>query len=151
MPMELTFADSNNQFLYYNHHKDGDDMLANRYPHQVGSPLSTCHPEHTYKNVEWVIQQLRSGKLDTFSIHVPTHGPDKFVVHNYTAMKDTKGDYAGINEYVLDIQPIIDWYLKQTNQELVGGTADAVDAVAGATEKAEEVAVDGVSGASLNA
>lgn len=150
MPMELTYADSNNQFIYYNHHKDGDSMLANRYPEQVGSPLSTCHPEHTYKNVEWVIQQLRSGKLDTFSIHVPTHGPDKFVVHNYKAMKDTSGNYAGINEYVLDIKPIIDWYLKQTNQELIGGTADAVDAVAGATEKSEEAEVDGVSGASIN-
>lgn len=153
MPMELTYADSNNQFLYYNHHKDGEEMLADRYPRQVGSPLASCHPERTYNNVEWVIQQLRSGKLDVFKIHVPTHGPNKYVVHNYAAMKDKNGNYVGINEYVLDLKPTIDWYLKQTNQELVGGPEDSVDALSGATEKSESGdthEVDGVSGASMN-
>ncbi|MDN6161694.1 MAG: PAS domain-containing protein [Atopostipes sp.] len=154
MPMELTYADSNNQFLYYNHHIDGDDMLANRYPRQVGSPLASCHPKRTFNNVEWVIQQLRAGKMDTFSINVPTHGPDKYVVHNYTALKDKNGNYAGINEYVLDIQPIIDWYLKQTNQELVDGPEGAgggVDAMSGATENIDdEEETDSVSSASVN-
>lgn len=149
MPMELTFADANNQFLYYNHHIPAEEMLADRHPRQVGSPLATCHPERTYKNVEWVIQQLRSGKLDTFKINVPTHGPDKYVVHNYKAMKDKDGNYAGINEYVLDLKPTIDWYLKQTNQELVGGSA--VDAVSSATTNdGDDDEVDGVSSASVN-
>ena len=149
MPMELTFADANNQFLYYNHHISEDEMLAKRHPRQVGSPLATCHPESTYKNVEWVIQQLRSGKLDTFEINVPTHGPDKYVVHSYAAMKDKDGNYAGINEYVLDLKPIIDWYLKQTNQELVGGPS--VDAVSSATTNdGDDEEVDGVSSATTN-
>ncbi len=47
--------------------------------------------------------------------------------------------YLGINEYVQDIKPIIDWYLEQTGQQLTGGD---VDAVSGATSK-----VDTVSGA----
>lgn len=149
MPMELTFADANNQFLYYNHHLPEDAMLAQRHPRQVGSPLASCHPASTFNNVEWVIQQLRSGKLDTFKINVPTHGPDKYVVHNYAAMKDKNGNYAGINEYVLDLQPVIDWYLEQTNQELIGGSA--VDAVSSATTNNEEdEEVDGVSSASIN-
>lgn len=162
MPMELTFADSNNQFLYYNYHLEKDEMLADRHPSQVGNPLANCHPPATYKNVEWVIQQLRSGDLDTFRINVPTHGPDKFVVHNYKGIKDKEGNYVGINEYVQDLQPVIDWYLKQTGQELIGGNvdgvsgasenADDVDAVSSATEnsEAEPVAVDAVSGASEN-
>ena len=53
MPMELTFADSNNQFLYYNYHLEKDDMLADRHPSQVGNPLAACHPPATFKNVEW--------------------------------------------------------------------------------------------------
>ncbi len=151
MPMELTFADANNQFLYYNHHISAEEMLADRHPRQVGSPLASCHPESTYKNVEWVIQQLRSGKLETFEINVPTHGPDKYVVHNYAAMKDKDGNYAGINEYVLDIQPIIDWYLKQTNQELVGGAVDAVSSATTNNHNEEaSIEVDSVSGASIN-
>lgn len=159
MPMELTFADSNNQFLYYNYHLEKDDMLADRHPSQVGNPLAACHPPATFKNVEWVIQQLRSGEMDTFRINVPTHGPDKYVVHNYKGIKDKDGNYIGINEYVHDLQPTIDWYLQQTGQELVGGNVDgvsgatendAVDEVSSASQNTEPETVDAVSGASEN-
>lgn len=147
MPMELTYADHNNQFLYYNHILPAEEMLASRTPGQVGNPLAKCHPEQAYKNVEWVIQQLRSGATDAVRVNVPTHGPDKFVVHNYQAMHDKEGNYMGINEYILDMKPVIDWYLEQTGQSLVGN----VDAVSGASknEGKEEVTADAVSGASV--
>ncbi|WP_017471616.1 NAD(P)H-dependent oxidoreductase [Amphibacillus jilinensis] len=142
MPMELTFADNNNQFLYYNYTKPAEEMLADRVPGQVGNPLALCHPERSLKSVEWVIQQLRSGKQDAVRVHVPTHGPDKFVVHNYQAMHDDQGNYAGINEYVLDFKPVVNWYLKQTGQKLEGSTDSLsnspkhdVDAGSGATTK----------------
>lgn len=145
MPMELTFADSNNQFLYYNYTKEAEEMLASRTPDQVGNPLANCHPERVYKGVEWVIQQLRSGATDVVRVNVPTHGPDKYVVHNYQAMYDEAGNYAGINEYIWDLKPTIDWYLEQTGQKLVGD----VDAVSSASVKEDKV--DAVSGASENA
>ncbi|WP_159722537.1 NADPH-dependent oxidoreductase [Enterococcus sp. CSURQ0835] len=152
MPMELTYADSNNQFLYYNHNAEADEMFAKRQLGQVGNPLANCHPPQAYKNVEWVIQQLRSGKQDVVRVHVPTHGPDKFVVHNYQAIHDDDGNYMGINEYILDFKPIVDWYLKQTGQQLAG--APQADAVSGASEKAAgpaAPAADAVSGASEKA
>nr|WP_144921736.1 NADPH-dependent oxidoreductase [Paenibacillus bovis] len=141
MPAELTYADSNNQFLYYNHKFDAEDMLASRRPEQVGYPLAECHPKRAFSSVAWVIQQLRNGKEDVVRTHVPTHGPDKFVVHSYQAIRDEEGNYLGINEYVQDIKPIIDWYLEQTGQQLTGSN---VDAVSGATSK-----VDTVSGATV--
>ncbi|APZ49947.1 NADPH-dependent FMN reductase [Jeotgalibaca sp. PTS2502] len=146
MPMELTYADHNNQFLYYNHTKEAEDMLASRTPGQAGNPLAKCHPEGKHNSVAWVIQQLRSGATDAVRVNVPTHGPDKYVVHNYQAMYDKEGNYKGINEYILDFKPIIDWYLKQTGQKLVGD----VDAVSGASEKDSHGEVDAVSGASAN-
>ena len=85
MPMELTFADSNNQFLYYNLRQEAHEMLAARVPGQVGNPLANCHPEKSYKNVEWVIQQLRSGATDAVRVHVPKQVPEKYIVHNYQA------------------------------------------------------------------
>ncbi|MEQ7137465.1 NAD(P)H-dependent oxidoreductase [Enterococcus casseliflavus] len=120
MPMELTFADSNNQFLYYNLREEAQNMLAARVPGQVGNPLANCHPEKSFKNVEWVIQQLRSGATDAVRVHVPKQVPEKYIVHNYQAMHDENGEYAGINEYILDFKPIIEWYLQQTGQKLVG-------------------------------
>ncbi len=145
MPIELTFMDSNNQFLYYNYHKPAEEMLASTHPTQVGSPIAELHPEGGHERVEMLIQQLRLGKMDLFQIHVPTHGPDKFVVHNYKAVKDKAGNYLGVNEYVVDLQPIVNWYLKQSNQELVGGS---VDAVSSATKNhGNDSEVDGVSSA----
>lgn len=146
MPMELTFADHNNQFLYYNRHKDSDEMFAKRVPGQAGNPLAKCHPPKTYKNVTWVINQLRTGQQDLVQVHVPTHGPDKYVVHNYQAMRDQDGNYMGINEFILDLKPTIDWYLKQTGQELVGGKK--ADAVSGASQAA--AAPDATSSASVH-
>lgn len=128
IPAELTFADNNNQYLYYNHNQPGEGMLAKRFVPDVGSPLGPIHPPHTRKNVQWVIQQLRSGNMKSVNVHVPVH-KDKYVVHNYFAMHDEDGKYRGINEIVLDLQPVIDWYLEQTGQELVGGT----DASSGAS------------------
>lgn len=147
MPMELTYADNNNQFLYYNQTKPAEEMLAARVPGQVGNPLAKCHPEKVHKNVGYVIQQLRSGAMDAFRVNVPTHGPDKYVVHNYQAMHDKEGNFAGINEFILDFKPIIDWYLKQTGQALVGD----VDAVSGASAKDHKTEdVDATSGASMS-
>lgn len=113
MPMELTYADDNNQFLYYNRVRMGDDMLASRYEHQVGFSLAECHPESARKGAEYVIQQLRSGQTDVLRIPITHHGPDKYVVHNYQAMYYENGDYAGINEYILDFKPIVDFYLQK--------------------------------------
>ena len=162
MPMELTYADSNNQFLYYNYNKEDYEMLAKRRPVQVGCSLAKVHPEKVYKSVSWLVGLLRSGQIDVFRTHVPTHGPDKYVVHNYQAMYDKNGKYAGINEYILDFKPIVDWYLKQTGQSLVKngvpvghGYAAAADATSGASDAghgaapaAAAPAADATSGAS---
>lgn len=126
MPMELTYVDSNNQFLYYNYTKEAPDMLASRVPGQVGNPIAKCHPERVHKNVAGLIQQLRAGNQDVVRVHIPKHYPEKYIVHNYQAMHDADGNYMGVNEYILDFKPIVDFYLKKTGQKLVGGAADGV-------------------------
>lgn len=44
MPFELTFVDSNNQFLYYNRKNDSENMLVARELSEIGSPLAGSHP-----------------------------------------------------------------------------------------------------------
>ena len=145
MPMEITYADDNNQFLYYNYTKEENEMLASRRPSQVGNPLAACHPEKALKGVEWVLQQLRSGAQDVVRVHVPFHGKEKYVVHNYQAMHDKAGKYVGVNEFILDFKPIVDWYLKQTGQVLTGGT----DVLSSASVHEDKDAADTVSSASI--
>ncbi|KRL54749.1 flavoprotein [Paucilactobacillus oligofermentans DSM 15707 = LMG 22743] len=118
MPMELTYADDNNQFIYYNHNVPDSKMLAARVPRQVGSPLSQVHPERAFNHVKKVIHALRNG-TELVGMPVSGNNNDIHVMHYYKAMRDENGRYRGVNEWVLDIMPIIKYYLSVTGQKLV--------------------------------
>ncbi len=129
MPFELTYADDNNQFLYYNNaHQDPETMLAKRVPEQSGNRLSTVHnslPAGRMKNVEWVVGSLRNGNEEYIRTLIPG-STEVLNTHNYQAMYYPDGSYAGINEIVFDFKPWLDWYLQTTGQRLVGGANAAV-------------------------
>ena len=159
MPFELTYADDNNQFLYYNNaHQDPDTMYAKRVPSQSGSRMSTVHaslPPQRMKNVEWVIGTLRNGNQEYVRTLIPNPNPAVLNTHNYQAMYYDDGSYAGINEIVFNFKPWLDWYLQTTGQRLVGGNTPAspaahVDASSGASDSSVGGAVttDADSGAS---
>lgn len=118
MAGELTFADDNNQFIYYNHNADAPQMLAARTPDQAGTPLEGVHPARVVEHVKQVIYALRTGKTDVVSMPAQ-QGPNQHVMHYYRAMRDENRRYRGVNELVIDIMPMIDYYLKATGQKLV--------------------------------
>ena len=146
MPFELTYADDNNQFLYYNNaHQDPDTMFAKRVPPQSGSRMSTVHgslPPARMKNVEWVIGTLRNGNQEYVRTIVPGSPEGVINTHNYQAMYYEDGSYAGINEIVFNFKPWLDWYLQTTGQRLVGGSGPfapasghgSADATSGASD-----------------
>ncbi|KXT76693.1 NAD(P)H-dependent oxidoreductase [Streptococcus sp. DD12] len=162
MPFELTYADDNNQFLYYNNaHQDPETMLAKRVPEQSGNRLSTVHnslPAGRMKNVEWVVGSLRNGNEEYIRTLIPG-STEVLNTHNYQAMYYPDGSYAGINEIVFDFKPWLDWYLQTTGQRLVGGAGSAApaghggaDATSGASaaggQAADSGSADATSGAS---
>ena len=161
MPFELTYADDNNQFLYYNNkHQEPNTMLGKRVLEQVGSRMSTVHgtlPPARMKNVECVIGTLRNGNQEYVRTIVPGTPPEIINTHNYQAMYYPDGSYAGINEIIFNFKHWLDWYLEATGQRLVGGSGPAVPAVAShadATSGASDAgggaapAADATSGAS---
>lgn len=152
MPMELTYADDNNQFIYYNKFLETEDMLAARKPGQVGNPMSMVHPPRAVKHVKQVIHALREGKTDMIEMPVPGNGPTRHIMHYYKAMHDEAGKYRGVNEWVIDLWPIVASYLKQTGKILIDNPAAGNDTSSGASEHGQaEVAVDADSGASESA
>lgn len=157
LPFEITFADENNQFLYYNHAQNANTMMAPRIPAQSGNRLGTVHPERTYKNVEYLISNLRAGNQDYFRTIVPNTSADIINVHHYEAMHHADGSYAGINEVVFNFKPWLDWYLKQTGQKLVSANGEqfsSADATSGASSKGHQAVTpeaDASSGASQQA
>lgn len=119
MPFESSFVDSNNQFLYFNKTKDAEEMLVPRTIEEIGDPLGGSHPEMVHNYVAWVVHSLRNRTQEVVPVVMPTSNDDEYVVHYYRGMYDENGEYQGINQYVLDIKPIIDFYLEKTNQSLV--------------------------------
>ena len=69
-----------------------------------------------------MIHALRRG-TDLVLMAVPGNKVNqKYIMHCYKAMRDSDGRYRGVNEWVLDVWPIVADYLKRTGQMLV--TAD---------------------------
>ncbi|MFC6175306.1 NAD(P)H-dependent oxidoreductase [Companilactobacillus huachuanensis] len=147
IPIELTYVDENNQFIYYNDFLPTEKMLAKRTPAQVGDALDKVHPQisSVLKHVKQVINTLRTGKTDLVSMPVPGNDEKTHVVHYYKAMHDEAGNYKGVNEWAVDIKPIVDEYLRETGQKLVNDPNARVDAITGASENPE---VDTTTGAS---
>lgn len=131
LPMEVTFADQNSQFLYYNQREEPGEMLAARAPGQVGDALTDGHPEDAQENMQRALDMFYAGEIEEFSRHAETDNEDEFKVITYQGVYDEDGEYKGINQYAQDIQPIIDFYLEQTGMQL---TEDP-DAVSGATSE----------------
>lgn len=138
MPFELTFADDNNQFLYYNNMMPADEMLAGRKPSQVGNAIAYCHPPRARKGAAAVVNMLRKGQKKKFRLAVPGNGPDKCVLHDYIAMHDSDGRYRGVNEQIYDLMPDIKWYLKHTGQKLVDDPNAKADTVTGPSQHQEK-------------
>lgn len=152
MPVELTYADDNNQFIYYNKNHPADKMLAPRNPGQAGDPLADVHPGRAVDRVKQVIHALRTGETDLVSMPVPGNGPDRHVMHYYKAMRDENGRYRGVNEWVTDIMPIIKYYLASTGQKLIKDPAakpispiTGIDVMAGASANLEPDVTSGAS------
>ncbi|MBA1393586.1 PAS domain-containing protein [Bombilactobacillus bombi] len=135
LPLELSFVDENNQFLYYNQQMSGDKMLAKRFPQQVGNPLSEVHPPQALEHVKQVVNKLRQGQETIVKLPVPGYDENHFEVHYYGAMHDKDGAYRGINEWVVDLMPTIKWYLQQTGQKLVPDENKTVDTTTGASQQ----------------
>ena len=144
MPLEFSYIDENNQFVYYNNEKPASEMIAPSKPESVGQPLGTLHPEMITTMVQKIAAQLRAGELDIFRIGHPRRNGEQYVTHNYKRIQDKDGNYMGINEYVQDLQPLVEYYLKETGQKLVADEQAAakpkmppidIDAFTGASEK----------------
>jgi len=151
IPIELTYVDENNQFIYYNRFLPTEDMLAKRRPDQVGDALDKVHPQisRVLQHVKQVINTLRNGDTDLVSMAVPGLDESKHhVMHYYKAMHDEEGNYKGVNEWAVYLKPIVDKYLKATGQKLVKDPDAEVDVTTSASKEPEKPEVDATSSAS---
>ena len=60
------------------------------------------------EKVKKIFELLRSGERDQVSMWFKSERLGKFVYVTYAAVRDDKGDFQGVLEYVQDIQPFFE-------------------------------------------
>lgn len=108
LPMEITFVNKDDIFQYYNEHVSADEMIFKRTPSQIGRHVELCHPPKLLPKVQAIFSALREGKKDKFEMWFNSESRGKFVHVTYAAVRDDKGEFQGVLEYVQDIKPYRD-------------------------------------------
>lgn len=107
MPFEISFVDENDVFQYYNNIVDYKDMIFVRTPAQVKRDLELCHPPYLWPTISELIQTFRDKTRFYEELWYPTNHT-AYIYMLYQATYDVAGNFTGMLETVLDIQPLLD-------------------------------------------
>lgn len=106
LPLEITFVDKHGIFKYFNERIEASDMMFIRTPSSIGRNVANCHPPKSLKKVMRLIRDLKTKKRTSETMWFQKG--DKFIHITYKGVFDDAGEWAGILEYVQDIQPFFD-------------------------------------------
>lgn len=122
---ELTYCDDNHQLMWYNKNLDSHHrMLAKRTPEQVGDTMAAVHLDvgNVIRYAQQVWYGLRNKVDDHDELWVPVakhHGAPITHYERYKRIEDEQGNFRGIAEWVIDLKPIVDYYLKTNGLKAV--------------------------------
>ena len=104
LPLEITFVNKDDIFQYYNKQIGEEEMIFPRVPSQIGRNVELCHPPKYFEKVKIIMQNLREGKKDKYEMWFKSESRGKFVHITYAAVRNEKGEFEGVLEYVQDIK-----------------------------------------------
>ncbi|MDN5298536.1 MAG: uncharacterized protein PWP51_1089 [Clostridiales bacterium] len=101
LPVEITFVDADDKVAFFTKPKK---RIFPRSPAVIGRDVRNCHPAESVHVVERILQDFKNGLRDqeTFWIQMK----DMFVLIQYFAVRDEKGQYNGILEVIQEISEI---------------------------------------------
>jgi len=101
LPVEITIVDENDKVTFYN---KADERFFPRSPAVVGRLVQNCHPPESVHVVEDIIEAFKTGKENKADFWIQTRG--KFILIQYFALKDERGNYKGVMEVSQDVTDI---------------------------------------------
>ena len=104
LPMELSFVDKDNIVKYYNE-GNGEEKIFKRTKSAIGRDVINCHPPKSHAIVKQLFEQLRSGQKEKEEMWFKKE--DKMIHVTYHAVRNAKGEYMGVLEYVQNIAPYV--------------------------------------------
>jgi DUF438 domain-containing protein len=100
LPVDITFVDKEGIVKYFSANKERIFVRARSI---IGRKVENCHPPESVAIVEKLVEDFVSGKKDSEDFWL--HMGDKYVYIRYIAVRDEKGEFAGVVEVTQDINP----------------------------------------------
>ena len=114
-PSSLLSFNKTGEFTYY---KQLPGMNYN--PPELGENITALgQTENEKKQLTEIFHKLSTGEEKELHFVDQTNTQTRFMVDTYRAIFDKDHQFAGINETVQDIYPLVEYYLKETGQKLV--------------------------------
>lgn len=107
LPFEVTFVDHQDIFQYFNNIVPYKEMIFVRTPAQIKRDLELCHPPYLWPIISELIDTFKNQERHFDELWYPTAN-NEYIYILYQAMYDLNGNFKGILETVLDIQPLLD-------------------------------------------
>ncbi|WP_341931557.1 hypothetical protein [Streptococcus pluranimalium] len=104
-PMKLTFFDENGQVVYDNKGFDGNFFSFN----QEAQPLE-----------DWIQEKIKNDTKHHLTLTVPSTSFDHILIQDYRGLYDQDGNFFGTFSQVIDLKPLLEAYLEDSGQALVG-------------------------------
>lgn len=104
-PMKLTFFDENGQVVYDNKGFDGNFFSFN----QEAQPLE-----------DWIQEKIKNDTKHHLTLTVPSPSFDQILLQDYHGLYDQDGNFFGTFSQVIDLKPLLEAYLEDSGQALVG-------------------------------
>lgn len=101
LPVDITVVDENDKVLFFNKPKE---RFFPRSPAIVGRSVNNCHPPESVHIVEEIVETFRKGDRDTAMFWIELRG--RFILIQYFALRNDKGEYKGVIEVSQDATDI---------------------------------------------
>ncbi len=100
LPLEFIFVDEKDRLQYGN---KGEKRSRKAPAGIMGKNIRGCHKKESHPRVAALIDNLRSGRKDEEEFWVSY---EQRVLNRFLAVRDKKGKYLGIIEYLLDFKAV---------------------------------------------
>jgi len=97
LPVDISVVDENDKVLYYS---DNPDRIFPRSPGVIGRDVRNCHPDKSLAIVQRILDDFRKGNRDSARFWIQMAG--KFIVIDYLALRDERGNFRGTLEMTQD-------------------------------------------------
>ena len=98
MPVDISIVDADDRVVYYS---DSPHRIFPRSPAVIGRAVQNCHPQKSVATVNRILDAFRKKEKKDARFWLEMGG--RFILIDYIALYDAKGEYAGTLEFSQDL------------------------------------------------